>query len=74
MTAYLDIRAKPDGQVGQPDNAGGVAGESNKLGFIEIFWNISGIKGINMAEDNSALFLLQTCIVLLLNPITLNIV
>ena len=54
VTAYLDIWAKPDGQVGQPDHTGGVAGESNKLGLIEIFWNISGIKSINMAEDDSA--------------------
>ena len=50
MTAYLDIRTKPDGQVGQPDNTGGVAGESNELGFIEVFRDIS--ESLKMIHSN----------------------
>ena len=41
ISIYLDVRAKPNGKVREPDHTGGVAGESNELGFIEVFRDIS---------------------------------
>lgn len=35
-----------DGKKGQPDYTGGVHGESNELGFIEVLWALSGLEGI----------------------------
>ena len=41
MTVHLDIGAKPDGQVGEPDDTGCVARKPNELRLVEIFRNIS---------------------------------
>ena len=41
VAVYLYIRTKPDWQIGQPDDTSGVAGKSNKFGFIKVFWYIS---------------------------------
>ena len=36
----LDIGAEPDGEVGEPDDAGGVAREPDELRLVEVFRNI----------------------------------
>ncbi len=41
-----------DGLKGQPDDTGGVHGEANELGFVEILWTLPGLEGIEGAEDD----------------------
>ena len=38
--ADLDIGAEPDGKVGEPDDAGGVAREPDELRLVEVFRNV----------------------------------
>ena len=37
---------------GKPHNAGGVHGEPNVLGLVEVWWNLPGLDCIHSAEQN----------------------
>jgi len=41
-----------DGLEGQPDDAGGVHGEADELGLVEVLWTFPGLEGIEGAEDD----------------------
>lgn len=36
-----------DRQECQPEDAGGVHGESNVFGFVDVFWILAGFKGVD---------------------------
>ena len=44
-----------DGQEGKPDNAGGVHGEANELGLIEVLWTLPGLESIPSGTQNHSL-------------------
>ena len=41
---------KVEGDESQPDDAGGVHGEADILGFIEVLWHLSRFDGVNCAD------------------------
>ena len=41
-----------DGLEGQPDDTGGVHGEPNELGLVEVLGAFPGLEGIDRAEDD----------------------
>ena len=48
---HLDVRTKPNGKVGEPDDTSGVAGEPNEFGLIKVFRNVSKEK-INLSVSS----------------------
>lgn len=46
------IRSKVDGDESEPHDAGGVHGESNVFGFVEIFRYFTRFEGVKGAQDN----------------------
>jgi DhnA family fructose-bisphosphate aldolase class Ia len=43
------------GEEGQPDDAGGVHGEANELGLVEVLWTLPGLESIPCGTQNHSL-------------------
>jgi len=48
----MSRRGEVDGDEGEPNDAGGVHGESNVLGLIERFWDLPRENGVDGAYDD----------------------
>jgi hypothetical protein len=50
---YLNVWAKPNGNVGKPDDAGGVAREPDVLCLVEVFRNVSTTREQTSSENRN---------------------
>lgn len=54
VNAYLEGVACPevDGHECQPDDAGGVHGEADELGLVEVLWDLPRLDGVHGADGD----------------------
>jgi len=46
------VRAEVNGNKGEPDDAGGVHGETDVFGLVEILGNFARLDGVHRADDD----------------------